>query len=100
MADKAWKAFERRIAKFFGCKRRGADYGGAEGGKDDLTHAHYAVECKLLSRPSFQAMLSAARQAEGSARGREPVAIIKRKNDLDADALVVMRLETFRQWRV
>lgn len=100
MADKSWKAFERRIGLVFGCKRRGADYGDADGGKDDLTHEHYSVECKLLGKPTFQQLLDACKQSEGAARGREPIAIVKRKRDLDEDSLVIMRLATFREWRM
>ena len=61
----------------------------------------FAPECKLLGRPSFGAMLDAARQAERNAEPLQtPVAIVKRKRDRDLDALVVMRLETFCQWFV
>lgn len=101
MGDKSWKAFERRIAKIFGGQRRGAETRGERGGKTDVIHEHYAIECKLLGAPGYQAMLDACRQAEANADpGQEPVAIVKRKNKLDADALVVMRLETFRDWRL
>jgi hypothetical protein len=118
--DKSWKAFERRIAKLFGCKRRGADFRGENGGKDDLTHSLYAVECKLLSKPTYGAMLEACRQAEGAAMvtrttavnyeakeitlnreiERHPIAIVKRKGDRDEDALVIQRLSTFREWHL
>lgn len=112
MPDKGWKAFERRIAKVFGGKRRGADYRDQEGGKDDIIHPHWAIECKLLGRPSFAGMQAACRQAEAASRiphpgenlllfrAREPVAVIKKKGARDNDALVVMRLETFKEWRL
>lgn len=105
MADKSWKAFERRIAKLFGCKRRGADFRGEHGGKDDLTHDWYAVEIKLLARPCFSDMLAACKQAEYASvvpgiEQRHPVAIVKRKRDLDSDALVCMRLQTWLDWNL
>lgn len=101
MPEKAWKTFERRIATIFGCRRRGVDFGTeAEGGKDDLTHEHYSIECKLYGVPSYALLLSACRQAEAAAKGREPLAVVKRKRDHDDNALVVMRLETFREWRL
>lgn len=97
MADKSWKAYERRIALRMGGKRRGA-YTGANGqGKTDILVTGYAVECKLLARPGFQDMLNAAEQAEKNAESPldVPLAIVKRKGDLDTNALVVMRLNTF-----
>ena len=118
--DKSWKAFERRIAKLFGCKRRGADFRGEKGGKDDLTHPLWSVECKLLSKPTFGAMIDACRQAEGAAQplafvlnvqdgsmcgggaqpSRHPIAIVKKKGAPDGDALVIQRLSTFRAWHL
>lgn len=99
MAEKAWKAFERRIAKRFPAgRRRGPD---THGGKSDIVCDGFAPECKLLGRPSFSAMLDAARQSERNAESMQtPVAIVKRKQDQDRDALVVMRLETFCDWFV
>ena len=101
MADKAWKAFERTIAAIFGGTRRGADTRGPDAGKTDVIHPHFAIECKLLGRPGYADMLAAAKQAETNAEPhQEPVAVVKRKNARNDDALVVMRLETFRQWRI
>jgi hypothetical protein len=81
--------------------RRGADYGGRAGGKDDVKHEHYSVEVKLLGRPSYADLLNAAKQAEKNAEPhKEPIAVVKRKNALDDDALVVMRFSVFREWRV
>lgn len=101
MADKAWKAFERRVAAVFGGRRRGADTRGADGGKTDVVHDHYAIECKLLARPTYSDMRGAVAQAERNASpGQEPIAIVKRKNFADDDALVIMRLATFREWRL
>jgi hypothetical protein len=103
MPDKSWKAYERRIAKVFpGATRRGAHTGDGRNGKSDLILDGYSVECKLLSRPSFSTMLEAANQAERNAEspGDIPLAIVKRKGDLDINALVVMRLETFKEFFV
>ena len=109
VGDQPWKAFERRVAAVFGLKRRGADFGDREGGKNDAVNIdgseseHWSIECKLLARPGFADMLAAARQAEAAAKNnQEPVAIIKNsgRGKPDADALVVQRLATFRQWRI
>ncbi len=97
-----WKAFELRIAEVFGGERRGAYTGSNGEGKSDVIHHHYSIECKLLGAPTYGAMLAACRQAEANAETplHEPVAVIKRKNARLKDALVVMRLETFRDWRL
>lgn len=122
MPTKSWKSWELRVAKMFGCKRRGPDFRGENGGKDDLTHPLYAVECKLLARPTYAEMLAACRQAEGAAAkstitqwvdmdhdektvtvsvgDRHPIAIVKRKGDRDEDALVIQRLATFKAWHL
>jgi hypothetical protein len=102
MADKSWKAWERRCAKYLGGERRGADYGDMRGGKNDLLHQTLSVECKLLARPTYQQMLDACRQAEAAVEhpGQTPIGVIKRKRDRDDDALVVMRLRTYRDWFV
>jgi hypothetical protein len=102
VADKSWKAFERRIAKLFGCKRRGPLFRTEHGGTDDLTHDFWAVECKLLSVPTFGEMQAACRQAEAAAGvgNRQPIAIVKKKGAADEDALVVMRLAAFKAWHL
>jgi len=103
VSDKSWKAFERRIARVFGGKRRGADTRDERGGNTDVIHPFFAIECKLLGAPSFSKMLEACRQAERNAdEHQEPIAIIKRKSQgsADDDALVVMRLGTFKEWRL
>jgi hypothetical protein len=99
MADKSWKAFERRIAKRFGGKRRGADYGGFAGGTNDIICEGFSVECKLYKRPSYGMMVDACFQAE-AAREKftdAAVAVVKKKGARDNDALVIMRLEEFER---
>jgi len=102
MPDKAWKAFERRMApRFPNGKRRGADFGGGAkgGGKSDIICDGWAPELKLLGAPTYGAMLAACKQAERNAAPSQiPIAIVKRKNAEDKDALVVMRFAEFEQW--
>ncbi len=102
MTDAAWKAFERRIASVFGGRRRGADTRTGGKGKSDVIAPGWSVECKLYGRPNYQLLLDAALQAEANADCPDdiPVACVKRKGDHDANALVVMRLETFQEWFV
>lgn len=120
MADKLFKAFERRMGKLFGVARRGPIFRSKDGGTDDLTHPYWAVECKILSRPCFADLLAACRQAEAAAKPlafvldardgsmcgagalpeRHPIAIVKKKGALDDDALVIQRLATFKAWHL
>ena len=101
MGDAAWKAFERRVAKDFGGKRRGPDTGGARGGKTDIIHPLFAVECKLLSRIGGADVLNAAIQAETNAEDSQlPIAVLKKKRASMNDAVVAMRYQTFIEWFV
>ena len=100
MADKSWKAFERRICKLFGGQRRGADYGDSRGGKNDcVSVAGFSIELKLLKRPTYQQMFDACVQAENNSENiiDIPIAVVKKNLQglKDKDALVVMRLGTF-----
>jgi hypothetical protein len=59
----------------------------------------WSIEVKLLGRPGYADLLEAVRQAERAAQPAElPIAVVKRKRADDADALVVLRLETFLAW--
>lgn len=101
MPNQPWKSFERRCAAIFpGASRRGAYTGDGRKGKPDLVCAGWSVECKLLARAGYQDLLDAARQAESNKEKETdiPIAIVKRKGDLDRDSLVIMRLETFREY--
>lgn len=99
MGDRSWKAWERLVSRYFGGQRRGADTRDEDAGKTDIVHPFWAIECKLLGRPGWADMLDAAKQAETNAKpGQCPVAVVKRKNAEQLDALVVVRLETFREW--
>jgi hypothetical protein len=98
VADKTWKAFERRVAKAVGGTRRGADFRNREasGGMDDIKHDSLSIEVKLLSKVSWCDMLAAVKQCEANApAGKLPLAILKKKGGQDKDALVVMRFERF-----
>lgn len=98
MTDKAWKAFERRIAAVFGGQRRGAHTSDGVHGKSDIIKSGWSIECKLYSNPDFDTLLQAARQAERNAETSLdiPVAIVKRLRGRDENTLVVMRLDVFR----
>ena len=104
MPTKSWKSFELRIAKLFGGKRRGAYTSDGTGGKSDVIAPGFSIECKLLKRPTYQQMYDACKQAERNAESAldTPIAIVKKNRQglKDLDALVVMRLETFRDFYI
>lgn len=100
MHSGTWKAWERRVAEILGGVRRGPDTRGEHGGKTDIIHDRFAIECKRLSRPSFGLILDACKQAEKNGEDwQEPIAVVGRKQDCWKDAIVVMRLEVFKKWR-
>lgn len=99
MPDAAWKAWERTVARWFGGQRRGASTRGKSGGLTDVICPGFAIEAKLLSRPSYSDLLAACLQAERNGEpGALPVAVVKRKNQRTVDALCVIRLDVFSQW--
>lgn len=100
MTDKSWKAWERRVARLFKGKRRGAYTGDGGQGKNDIIVEGWSIEVKLLSRPTYQQMFDACLQAEVNKENDLdiPVAIVKKKNARDNDALVILRLEQFKEF--
>ena len=105
MPDKGWKQYERRIAKRFGLKRRGADFRGPGGGKDDAValpgepESVYSLEMTLQKVLSYIQLLAKCYQAEANASsGKVPLVIAKQARQRDRDSLVVMRLETFEEF--
>lgn len=95
----SWKAWETRVARIFGGKRRGAYVSNGKSGKSDIIKDGWSIEVKLNKRPHFQMIFDACKQAEINAENPLdiPVAVIKKLYTKDDDALVVMRLETFRE---
>ena len=95
----SWKAFELRIAKIMGGKRRGAYVSDGTTGKSDIIKDGFSIECKLLKRPTYQQIFDACLQAERNAESIMdiPIAIVKKSGARDKDSLVVMRLETFKE---
>jgi hypothetical protein len=100
MGDKAWKAFERWVAKRLGGKRRGADFGNRSGGKNDIEGlSGWSIECKKYARPSWQMIVDAERQAHAAREelGDFPVVIVAKKFKSYSESLVVMRFDEFEK---
>ena len=50
MADKLWKKFERRAARFFGAERNPLSGGNARHSRSDSLHDTLYIECKYSKR--------------------------------------------------
>ena len=50
MADKAWKQFERRVARFFGTERNALSGGNSKLTRSDSLHHTLFIECKQRKR--------------------------------------------------
>jgi hypothetical protein len=91
MPDAAWKAFERWIASYLGGERVWKD-------QEDVAHPVFSIECKYrkeiprwLKRALAQAELNAPLD-------KLPMVVLHEKNQKRDQALVVIRLSTFREW--
>lgn len=50
MADKTWKALERRVARFFGAERNALSGGNSKITRSDTLHPDLFIECKQRKR--------------------------------------------------
>ncbi|MEN8726066.1 MAG: hypothetical protein ABF325_10900 [Lentimonas sp.] len=50
MSDKAWKAFERRVARFFNTERTALSGGNSKVTRSDTLHPELFIECKQRKR--------------------------------------------------
>lgn len=97
MVDTFYKAYERRVCRAFGGNRRGADYGGKDGGKNDCKCVGFSVEIKCWSKPTFKAIEEDIRKAgeRKQVKSDIPVSVMKRKGDPDANAIVSISYVVF-----
>jgi hypothetical protein len=76
MADKSWKAFERRVASFFGGKRcpvLGDDTNA------DVTHETLFIECKQRQKHSVVTLWDSVKK-RAQKEGKTPVVCLSEKN--------------------
>jgi len=97
VADKRWKATERRIAALLGGRRVPVS-GRGRGDQPDIAHPWLALEVKdRATLPAW--LLDALDQAEKSATPAQlPVAVLHRAGDRHDHALIVVRLGAFVDW--
>src|SRR5688572_25541075 len=93
MADRSWKAFERRLCRDMGTER--IPVTGERDGADGATGL-FAFQFKLRrSLPAWLGLWLAGIVGHAEARGKVGVLVLKRPRQEDADALVVLR---WRDW--
>ena len=96
MSDRAWKKWERKVAKYIGGERVPVT-GRARGDAPDIAHAWLSVEVKYTASGMPMKWYQARAQSEASARGNQlPVQIYTEKGMHVGDAFIVMRLSDFR----
>lgn len=96
MADKAWKACERRVAKFIGGKRVPVT-GRARGDAPDIEHPWLSVEVKYRQKvPDW--IKDAMSQARASKKRQHdlPVVILCEKGEETGKAFLITPLSDFR----
>lgn len=96
MPDKAWKAFEREIAKRFHGKRAGPT--GKEG--PDVIHPLWAPECKTRKKLPRLLVDAMDQAVHNSPPGKVPLVILHQAHDEFDQALVIIRLQDFEDWFV
>jgi hypothetical protein len=95
MADKFWKAVERRIAKLFGTERIGAKNGNCQ---PDAINDWLTIEvvCHAIPkwvRAEHKQAIDAAWQTD-----KLPILVIHEKGESESTDLVVLRLSDFVDW--
>jgi hypothetical protein len=101
MADKFWKAVERRIAKLFGTERIGAKNGNCQ---PDAINDWLTIEVVCHDVPKWiraehqQAIDAAYRMAGKNPDYHLPILVIHEKGESESTDLVVLRLSDFVDW--
>ncbi len=81
MADKSWKALERRVAKFFGCTRSGPGQKTVRNKTgSDTTHEDLYIEIKQRSRIAVVTLLKEVFW-EATKENKTPVVVFQQKGD-------------------
>lgn len=76
MPDKAWKAFERRVAAYFGGQRNSLSGRNSKAGAGDVLHPILIIECKQRVRHTAVALWDATRDLDCA---RIPVVALSEK---------------------
>ena len=95
--DRAWKAFERRIAKRVGGRR--IPVTGERDGADVIADGAFCYQAKLRrGLPSYLREWLRGITEAGERSGTTGVVIWKQPHARDDDAVVVLRLKDWQAW--
>ena len=79
MTDKVWKAFERRVSKFFGGTRNALSGRNSKAGSSgDVLHRHLYIECKQRKRHSVVSLWDKCK-VEADKEDKFPVVCLSEK---------------------
>ena len=97
MADRAWKAFERRVARLLGTERIPSGWWGTiQSDAPDVETDRLSIQVKLgYQQPSYLREWLSGIVAVAAGRGRTGVVVWSPKRGKTDDALVIMRLADF-----
>jgi len=96
MADKAWKAFERRVARDHGCERTPVSGRQQDKGGLDWENAMFCAQVKLgYNEPGYLRKWLDGITRHAEARQKVGIVIWKPKQAHDENALVILR---YRDW--
>lgn len=79
MSDKAWKAVERRIARFFGCQRTPLSGGNGKITRSDTLHEEMFIEIKHRKKHSAVTLWDETKEL-AKKEGKIPVVALSEKN--------------------
>jgi len=79
MADKAWKAFERRIATSLHTVRTPLSGSGSRITSSDTLHPDLYIECKTRQRLAVGALMDVTRR-KARKEGKQPIIALHEKN--------------------
>lgn len=79
MADKAWKAFERRVARFFKTERNALSGGNSKVTRSDTLHPKLFIECKQRQKFAAVSLWDETKQLANK-EGKTPVVCLSEKN--------------------
>lgn len=80
MADKAWKAFERRVATFFGSTRNSLSGMNSKVTASDSLHPELFIECKLRAKFAHHETLKEA-TSKAIKEDKIPIVVTQKKYD-------------------
>lgn len=78
MADKAWKAYERVVAKYFGSTRTPLSGGNGKQTRSDSLHPKLYVECKYSAKSALDSLFQETKE-KAIKENKIPIICTKKK---------------------